>query len=105
MIMNDRIKKILSNVWYVSSKLNKYVITLVVFLVMIVFFDEYNVIRRYKNIATLSKLEKELQYYEKQIEGRKKQLDELDTDAASLEKFAREQYRMKRKDEDIFIVK
>ena len=43
-------------------------------------------------------------YYTKKIEEDKRKLNELKTDNDNLEKFAREQYRMKKKDEDLYIV-
>jgi len=52
----------------------------------------------------LSKLKLDREYYIKKIEEDKRKLNELKTDNDNLEKFAREQYRMKRKDEDLFIV-
>ena len=41
---------------------------------------------------------------ERKIEIDKKKIHELKTDNDNLEKFAREQYRMKKADEDIYIV-
>lgn len=52
----------------------------------------------------LRKLKLDREYYIKKIEEDRRKLNELQTDNDNLEKFAREQYRMKRKDEDLFIV-
>lgn len=52
----------------------------------------------------LRKLKQDREYYLKKIEEDRRKLNELKTDNDNLEKFAREQYRMKRKDEDLFIV-
>ena len=52
----------------------------------------------------LRKLEKEKEYYEKKIATEKEILYKLQTDDGYLEKFAREQYLMKKDDEDLFIV-
>lgn len=52
----------------------------------------------------LRKLKLDREYYIKKIEEDRRKLNELKTDNDNLEKFAREQYRMKRKDEDLFIV-
>jgi cell division protein FtsB len=55
-------------------------------------------------MSELGRLKQEREYYIKKIEEDKRKLNELKTDNDNLEKFAREQYRMKRKDEDLYIV-
>jgi cell division protein FtsB len=50
-------------------------------------------------------MEKEVKFYEDEIKATKQKKIELQSNNENLEKFAREHYYMKRKDEDIFIVK
>ena len=50
-------------------------------------------------------MEKDKIYYYEKIKIDSRKLEELRTDRENLEKFAREQYLMKRENEDIFIVK
>jgi cell division protein DivIC len=83
---------------------NKYILTVVIFLVWITFLDGNNLIERFNQIRDLHKLRTEKEYFEKKIEEDRKKLNELKTDNHNLEKFAREQYRMKRKDEDLYVV-
>jgi len=74
-------------------------------LVWISFFDAdrfFNV--RLEQQSTLKQLRKDKNYYLKKIEQDKKRIDELRTDKNNLEKFAREKYLMKRKNEDVFII-
>jgi cell division protein DivIC len=52
----------------------------------------------------LNKLKNDREYYIQKIEDDKRKIHELKTDNDNLEKFAREQYRMKKADEDIYIV-
>lgn len=52
----------------------------------------------------LHKLRNEKEYYVNKIEEDSRKLMELKTDNDNLEKFAREQYRMKKPDEDLYIV-
>ena len=52
----------------------------------------------------LHRLKNDREYYQKRIEIDKKKLRELKTDDHNLEKFAREQYRMKKADEDLYII-
>jgi cell division protein FtsB len=52
----------------------------------------------------LHKLKIDREYYFKRIEVDRQKLHELKTDNHNLEKFAREQYRMKKADEDLYII-
>jgi len=83
---------------------SKYVISLVVFIVWVSFFDENRLISRIGQRSDLNKLEEQKEYYREQIEINKKRLKQLRTNKYNLEKFAREQYLMKKPKEDIFVV-
>jgi cell division protein FtsB len=52
----------------------------------------------------LHQMQESKQYYIEKIKEDKKRLHELQTDRDNLEKFAREQYYMKRDNEDIYII-
>jgi len=52
----------------------------------------------------LRNLKTDREYYLKRIEYDKQKLHELKTDNRNLEKFAREHYRMKKKEEDLYII-
>lgn len=85
---------------------NKYALCAIVFVAWLVFFDDRDVITthfRYKK--ELSTLENSKAYYQQQIADTKKELEKLKTDPASLEKYAREQYKMKGDNEDLYLVK
>jgi cell division protein FtsB len=83
---------------------NKYILTILIFLIWILLLDTNNLIARYKDIRELHKLRNDKEYYTKKIEVEKSKLKELKTDDQNLEKFAREQYHMKKPDEDLYIV-
>lgn len=83
---------------------NKYILTVVIFLVWLILFDSNNLVARYKEMKELKKLKREREYYIERIETDRKKLNELKTDNQNLEKFAREQYRMKKPDEDLYII-
>jgi cell division protein FtsB len=70
----------------------------------IVFFDQNNLIERLQNLKQLHQSEKDKIYYIGKISQDSAKLKELKTDKKNLEKFAREQYLMKKKNEDIFII-
>jgi cell division protein DivIC len=83
---------------------NKFVLTILIFLVWILLLDSNNLIDRYKDMRELHKLKIDKEYYIKRIEEDKQKLHELKTDNHNLEKFAREQYHMKKPDEDLYII-
>ncbi len=83
---------------------NKYFLTLAIFLIWITLLDSNNLLERYRQLSDLRKLKADREYYIKKIEDDRGKLNELKTDNHNLEKFAREQYRMKKKDEDLYIV-
>ena len=83
---------------------NKYVITLVAFIVWISFFSQYNLTDRMQLSRSYKDMQREKEYYLDQIQRDSARLHELTTDDGNLEKFAREQYYMKKPKEDIFVV-
>ena len=83
---------------------NKYVLTILLFLIWILLLDSNNLISRFREMRELKKLGNQMDYYINKIEEESRKLRELKTDNDNLEKFAREQYRMKKPDEDLYIV-
>jgi len=84
---------------------NKYLLTLVIFITWLLFFDQDNMIQRYKAIRKLNDLKADKAYYIEKIRNDSIRLEELKSNNRNLEKFAREQYLMKKNNEDIFVVK
>ncbi|MBE0675318.1 MAG: septum formation initiator family protein [Bacteroidales bacterium] len=83
---------------------NKYVITIIVFVLWVLLFDGNNLLDRWRDLKKYRSLQRDKEYYSGRIEEDRRKLEELRTDSESLEKFAREQYRMKKPDEDIYII-
>ncbi|MFY9154000.1 MAG: septum formation initiator family protein [Prolixibacteraceae bacterium] len=83
---------------------NKYLIALLAFVIWIMFFDENNLRQHKKNLEELALLEAQVDFYKHKIESDKQKLYELQTNDENLEKFAREQFLMKKADEDIFVI-
>jgi len=83
---------------------NKYLIALVVFLLWILFFDQNNLIERFQHRKELKSLQEDKIYYKEKIIQNTEKLKELKTNNENLEKFAREQYLMKKDNEDIFVI-
>lgn len=83
---------------------NKYFYAGVLFLVWIFFFDNNNLISRYKSNKTLNDARRQKEFYKSEIKRDLQTIDDLLHDSAAIEKFGREQYLMKRDSEDIFLV-
>ncbi len=84
---------------------NKYIIATLAFLVWMLFFDP----KDWGTIAARNNKYNELKESEKhltvRIKDTKKELSLLKTDAASIERYAREKFFMKKDNEDLFLVK
>ena len=83
---------------------NKYLLTSLVLILYISIFSQNNLIERYSGIHELNKLQAQKEYYLKIIKENTEKIRELKTDKANLEKFAREEYLMKKTNEDIFVI-
>lgn len=84
--------------------LNRYIVTIVLFIVWLVFFDENNLISQAQGRGELNKLRAEKKYFSDKIDDYTFQLNALDTDPSFVEKYAREHYYFSKEDEDIFVV-
>jgi cell division protein FtsB len=83
---------------------NKYVITTVVFIVWMLFIDQTSFIDRFtlrKNIKTMKSEQERLH---DEIIRNREMLNDLQNITEHLEKFAREEYLMKKPDEDLYMV-
>ncbi len=83
---------------------NKFFLATLAFVVYITVFDQNSLIDRYRLARRINQLEKQKQHYLDEIEQNNRKMDELQSNTDNLEKFAREEYLMKKKDEVIFVV-
>ena len=83
---------------------NKYISSVIVFLIWISFFDRNDLLTQWDRKNELQKLETSKAFYEKEIATTKKELMELNNNPAILEKFAREKFYLKKPNEEIFII-
>ncbi|MBK3517657.1 FtsB family cell division protein [Carboxylicivirga marina] len=83
---------------------NKYFLATIAFIVWITIFDQNSLIDRYRLSNRISQLEKQKQHYIDEIEQNNRKMEELQSNLDNLEKFAREEYLMKKKNEVIFVV-
>lgn len=83
---------------------NKYLLTIILFVVWMCFFDQRDIFNTLDQKQKLNVLEAKKKYYETEIATAKEDLNNLENSPAALEKFARERYLMKKDGEDIFII-
>lgn len=83
----------------------KYGITFVLFLVFVTFFDQNNFIKQARAKRDISHLKKEIKFYQDAIKNDHTKINAINSSLDNLETFAREEYLMKRENEEIFIIK
>ncbi len=83
---------------------NKYLIAFMVFCVWMLFIDDNNIFFLRKNVNKLKEYRVEKAYFQEKIRNDSIHLQEMKANAKNLEKFAREEFLMKKKDEDIFLI-
>ncbi len=95
----DVIKKV-----FIKLVNKKYLFAIVLFSFWLLLFDKDNIFEQIGTMRKLNKLNTEKEYYISKIKEDSIKLIELKTDKENLEKFARERYLMKRKNEDVFLI-
>ena len=91
------------NFWRIKEKLNnRYVIATLVFVLVIVFFDQFNLRTQINLHRELKAQESEIQSLEKGIELYKDSLRMVTEDREEMERIAREKYYMKRDNEVVY---
>lgn len=83
---------------------NKYLLTFLIFLVWLTFFDQNNLVDRVRQMTRHKELQEEKEFYRQKIREDSTKLHQLKTNEENLEEFAREEYYMKKDNEDIFII-
>jgi len=84
---------------------NKYLITIFLFLIWILFIDEYNLIKKKSIIEKTNHLEQRKEYLINEIKNDSINKVLLENDINEQERIAREKYLMKKDNEDIFILR
>lgn len=83
---------------------NRYVYATLLFLVVILFIDQFNVFEQIRLHRVLKDQKQQIEYYEQEVAQSKQYLNDLQNDTATMEKVAREQYLMKRDNEVIYLI-
>ena len=87
------------------SRINAYWLVTIVFFALTFVMGDSSLYQRYTYDEKIRSLEKEIKHYQKEIEINSKKLNDLHTDKEGLERFAREEYFMKKPNEDVYIIK
>lgn len=94
-------KKILP---YINWLRNKYSISILLFAVWMLSLDKNNFFSQQERLKELHQLQTGERYYENAITQTRKDLGDLQNNPATLEKYAREHFYMKKDNEEIFLI-
>lgn len=83
---------------------NAFFLTGLAFVIWMLFFDENNMLVQLKRRQKLVALQTNRSFYIHEIERVNRQFNELSSNSLTQEKFARENYMMKKDDEDVFVI-
>ncbi len=96
------LKDLRSKKWF-GIATNLYVMVLTAFVIWMVFFDTNSLLIHMELKKQIKTLEKQQEFLKSEIEKDKKTLEKL-SDPKELEKFAREHYYLKKKNEEIYLI-
>ncbi|MDR3269143.1 MAG: septum formation initiator family protein [Tannerella sp.] len=82
----------------------KYGIVILFFAIITFVTGDYNLYKRYSYDEKIRDLEREIKQYQKEIEVNQKKINDLRINKEWLERFAREEYFMKKENEDVYII-
>ncbi len=82
---------------------NIFVLVLIIFCIWMLFFDSNSWFIHNELNKEINKLEEEKEYYQSQIEKDTIEIKELSTEEG-LEKYGRQEYNMKKENEDVYII-
>lgn len=84
--------------------LNKYLISAIVFIVWMLFFDQNSYMIHRELDKQIRELKHDRKSYSEKLEKEKARIEEMKSDSTEIERVARERHYLKKKDEDIFII-
>ena len=92
----------MKKLWRIIS--NKFLITGIAFAAWMVFFDQNNWTAQEARNKELRETDRNIAYLNAQIATMEHEYKELTTNPERLEQYAREKYKMKKDNEDIYII-
>ena len=97
-----KFKELKNKKWF-GIVTNMYILVLTVFVIWMLFFDTNSLLIHLELRKEINKLEKTKEYLKDEIAKDKIIIEKL-SDKEELQKFAREKYYLKKKDEEIFLI-
>ena len=85
--------------------MNKYLITVFLFGIWIIFIHEYNLFFFKKKVKERTQLESQKDFYKTEIKRDSLELYKIENIKEEQEKFAREKFLMKKEQEEVFIIR
>ncbi|PNE26435.1 septum formation initiator [Tannerella sp. oral taxon 808] len=98
--MSDRTSQIIGRL----SRINAYVVVVAFFLFITFIVGDSNLYKRYTYDEKIRSLEREIDLYDKEIKMNTIKLNDIRVNREGLERYAREEFFMKRPNEDVFII-
>lgn len=90
---------------YLTTRYTKIQLLIILVIIMFSFFvTDSNIFARFSYDAKIMELNGQIEHYRNKTIEDKQKLEELQSDKDRIEKFARENYLMKKENEDVFIL-
>lgn len=83
---------------------NKYFITAILFLLLMVFFDQNDWFTQHERTKELEELQGKIDHVNNGINKMDKELNDMNTSDPKVEQYAREKYHEKRDGEDLYLI-
>ncbi len=99
----NKVKNIITRYPFLKLLGNRYVLVLTVFIIWMLFFDNYSYLEHRVLNKEIEEIEDNIKYYKTEIKKDSASIKHLKNNDR-VEKYAREKYYMKRENEDIYII-
>lgn len=83
---------------------NKFTITAIVFLLLMIFFDQNDWFTQNERENELNQTQEKIDHLNSEVLRMEKELNDLNTNNAKLEQYAREKYHEKKDGEDVYLI-
>jgi cell division protein DivIC len=83
---------------------NKYVITAIIFLLLMLFFDQNDWFTQREREKELNELQSKIDHMNQESDRMDKELNQLNNSPGKLEQYAREKYHEKKDGEDVYLI-
>lgn len=94
----------LKKLWHTLGQY-KYLVTVLLFVLIVVFLDKNNLFVRMDNRREIHRLNAQIEYYRALVDSLEQELSDIEQGGEALEDIAREQYGMHKEGEEVFIIK